>query len=610
MKKNNIIPILISLFIFVGCVNDLPTTSLDEIEQGSTYLSLRSSVITVPGDATSVESITINSLRIIVFSKNTGLITTNEVFDVSGIQATKQSDDSWIIDLSTIVVPTNPGLSVVYAVLNEDVSSIGSLSLTSALNAISNLTEMQSLIDTPLNFSGPIAVTYKSDGVTPNEPPFIMTAFDEFDILPNRPINNPYIADLRGENDSIKGFAMDRTMAKITLDSLSNTDLSGNPLIESLQEETSFIFILEMGLRKVTKQYLWSPNRNISTTLPVPPYDTSMGYHDLTFPLPDPNLDYYDRNWDGNISFDIDANAYKVESKDARIWYTGNGSGVNAYSLSKTALDNYIQSQNNFNTNNAFYDSYNGGTPPILVLNSGNWLSYAQDAFSDTSMPFLPTYYELIQPYTLTPVITGGSWTLKNKNISYYVPENILTDIDDSANSTKFYVKAVVANAPTTISQQESQNIDWTEESWGPWQYSVTPGGTLDQTGVNSLWGFERDTIIHEGTSYPIIRHYWSTGIRYAYGQAKGSVDGVGFKDSDISSSTNIKTFELPIRNNVAEGESEDYNVYRNNEYKFSIHVMKQWENILGSGAPNSQAKTRNAWEDPNQSMVLRIVPE
>ena len=607
MKKNNFIPILISLFIFVGCVNDLPTTSLDEIEQGSTYLSLRSSVITVPGDATSVESITINSLRILVFSKNTGLITTNEVFDVSGIQATKQSDDSWIIDLSTIVVPTNPGLSVVYAVLNEDVSSIGSLSLTSALNAISNLTEMQSLIDTPLNFSGPIAVTYKSDGVTPNEPPFIMTAFDEFDILPNRPINNPYIADLRGENDSIKGFAMDRTMAKITLDSLSNTDLSGNPLIESLQEETSFIFILEMGLRKVTKQYLWSPNRNISNEIPVPPYNTSIGYHDLTFPLPDPNFVYYDRNWSGDISFNIDANAYKVESKDARIWYTGNGSGSNAYSLSKTALDDYIQSQNNFNTNKAFYDSFNGGTPTILTLNSGNWQDYVQTAFTDTLMPFLPTYYELIQPYTLTPIVTGGTWSLKSKNISYYVPENILSDIDDPTNSTKFYVKAVVANAPTTITQQESQNIDWTEESWGPWQYSVTPGGTLDPAAINSLWGFERDTIVHKGTSYPIIRHYWSTGIRYANGRAKGSVDGIGFKNSNISSSTNIKTFELPIRNNVAEGESEDYNVYRNNEYKFSIHVMKQWENILGSGAPNSQAKTRNAWGVTDNSMILRI---
>src|SRR5690554_2012472 len=328
-----------------------------------------------------------------------------------------------------------------------------------------------------------------------------------------------------------------------------------------------------------------------------------MGYHDLTFPLPDPNLDYYDRNWDGNISFDIDANAYKVESKDARIWYTGNGSGVNAYSLSKTALDNYIQSQNNFNTNNAFYDSYNGGTPPILVLNSGNWLSYVQGAFSDTSMPFLPTYYELIQPYTLTPVITGGSWTLKNKNISYYVPENILTDIDDSANSTKFYVKAVVANAPTTISQQESQNIYWTEESWGPWQYSVTPGGTLDQAAINSLWGFERDTIVHKGTSYPIIRHYWSTGIRYAYGHAKGSVDGIGFKNSDITSGTNIKTFELPIRNKPLE--VVDYNVYRNREYKFSIHVMEQWTNIGGSSIPNTQTTTRSTSDDSNKSISI-----
>src|SRR5690554_1223135 len=167
MKNKIITPILLSLFIFVGCVEDLPTTSIIDIEPATTHLRLRSSEITLPGDATNVESITLNSLRILVFAKNTEQIVTNEVFDISGIQATQQPDYSWKVDLSSIVVPTNPGLSIVYVVLNENVSAIGSQSLTTALNAITNITDMQVLIDKPLNSSSPIPVTYKSDGITP-----------------------------------------------------------------------------------------------------------------------------------------------------------------------------------------------------------------------------------------------------------------------------------------------------------------------------------------------------------------------------------------------------------------------------------------------------------
>src|SRR5690554_6399231 len=255
MKKYIIIPILLSLFIFVGCVKDLPTTSMVEIESGSTYLSLRSTEITVPDDGTGVESITLNSLRILVFNES-GEIVTNKKFDITSVNAIEQSDNSWVADFSEFVAKTNPGLSMVYAVINEDVTVVSGQSLTTALDGVTTLTGMQTLINTPLTYS-PLRVVYDING-KPIEPPFVMVAYDEFDIPANRPITNPFEADLRGLGGDSKGFAVDRTMAKVTISKVTSEPYTGYNGTTDIVK-TSYIHILEMGLENVPETYMWSP---------------------------------------------------------------------------------------------------------------------------------------------------------------------------------------------------------------------------------------------------------------------------------------------------------------------------------------------------------------
>jgi len=615
--KNIIVLLMVLIPLWVSCIYDMPT-DCNECKSAETYLGFRSSKITFPVKDNQPESITLKSLRIIVFSKTTGKVVTNQLFDISEYPP-PTAENNWTVDFSKIVVSTQPGPSIVYVVLNEDVYAVSGTSLTGQLNTLSTLAQMEALVKTPLSYNTPLKVTYKS-GV-PDEPPFIMSTFDEFDIPPGHPYESPYLADMRGPGENQKGFELDRTMAKVTIDSISSYPIIGGPVTNNV--ETSFIFILKMGLINVPMQYNWSPNR-LQTTPPnpnpytVPPSYYSGAYQKIDFGLEDPTLGYYDRDWNGSILLNINAEAYEVqEAKDTRIWYTGDGKGNNAYSIYKNKLDsNFIAGTQ---IANECYQSYYTDTdgdgfvdPTPLELNAGNFATEVRKIYSDTTgSNFLPTYYVLIEPYDLNPQVTGGYWSLKDKNISFYVPEHILQDKTSAANTTKLYVKAAKASLPDTISREESTKIVWDETSWEDWIYSVGPGGIDFEklTGVNftnamkGIHGSILDVITvpsgkNKGTHY-IVRHYWSGLIRYHKGHAKGTLQGKKFQN--IAGSDYTKDFLLPVRNTPAD--SIDYNIYRNHEYKFSVHALQQWV----QGASNAQATTRNAVDTREENMVLRI---
>ncbi|HBU45194.1 MAG TPA: hypothetical protein DEB36_05450, partial [Porphyromonadaceae bacterium] len=561
--KNKLLILTLFLPLWIGCFYDTPG-DLIEKDTGSTYLSLRSSQIILPSDSVGeLESITIESLRILVFSKETGKLVTNKLFSVGDLNlATYDSTTgNWRIDFSNMVVETKPGLSIIYVVLNESIMSISGQTLTGALNRLSTLTEMQNLVNTPLSYTTPLRVTYGTDG-KPLEPPFIMSTFGEFDIPEGMDKDNPYTADLTGIN---QGFKLDRTMAKVTIDSLSSYPIFGGP--ETNNKETSSIFILEMGLVKVPMQYFWSPNRtqtgpstyDPSYAVPRPPYTGA--YQHFNFPLPNPELGYYERDWNGNIQFNFTATGYKTQTKEARVWWSGEASGTNAYTLNKYDLDAYIANKG-YSTSADYHDDYNGGIPQLMELNQGNWPTWALNKLNDTTLAFGPTQYVFEDP-DFSPVLTGGYWTLKEKNISYYLPEHILANIADTTNSTKLRVKAVNVPLPTTISPEESSNIVWHTQNWGPWKYAVVAGEPVTKALLNTLWGFERDTIVVAGIRRPIIRHYWNLGLRVAEGTNSGTLKNVQFKN--ITSSPDTKVFYLPIRNTPAS--PVDYNIYRNHEY-------------------------------------------
>lgn len=593
--KNKLLILTLFLPLWIGCFYDIPGDHIEK-DTGTTHMSLRSSQIILPSDNEGkLESITIESLRILVFSKTTGMVVTNKMFPVGDLTpATYDATDGWSIDFSNIVVETRPGPSIVYVVLNENIMSISGQTLTDALNKLSTVADMETLMNTPLSYTTPLRVTYDTGGKL-LEPPFIMSTFGEFDIPEGLDRNNPYTADLTGVN---QGFKLDRTMAKVTIDSLSSYPIY--PLLTD-NTKTSSIFILEMGLVKVPMQYFWSPNRtqtgpstyDPSYAVPRPPY-TGI-YQHFNFPLPNPELGYYERDWNGNIQFNFTATGYKTQTKKARIWWSGEAMGSKGYTLDKYALDAYIGDK--YNTSKEYHDDYNGGKPDTLELNQGNWPTWALDKLNDTTLAFGPTQYVFEDP-DFSPVLTGGYWTLKEKNISYYLPEHILASIADTTNSTKLRVKAVNVPLPTTISPEESSNIVWHTQNWGPWEYAVVAGEPVTQALLNTLWGFERDTIVVAGIRRPIIRHYWNLGLRVAKGTNSGSLENVQFKN--ITSSPDTKVFYLPIRNTPAD--PVDYNIYRNHEYKFSVHALEQWEPETRS----SVVGTTNTENLPVGSMVLR----
>ncbi len=617
--KNKLLILTLLLPLWMGCSYDNADDCIEE-DPGSTYMSLRSSQIILPSDSEDeVESITIETLRILVFSKTTGMLVTNKLFSVEDLSlATYDSETGkWSIDFSDMVVETRPGPSIVYVVLNENIMSISGQTLTGALNMISTLTEMQTLVNTPLFYTTPIRVIYDSGG-KPVEPPFIMSTFDEFDIEPNRPIDNPYMADLRGPDESLKGFALDRTMAKVTIESVSSYPIEGGPATNN--EETSYIFILKMGLANVPMQYLWSPNRLQPTppnpnpyTVPVPAYTGA--YQDIDFGLEDPDLGYYDRDWNGSVRLLINANAYEVqELKDSRIWYTGRGSGSGSYTLNKYELDANLA--NNFNNVNdqcflSYYSDSDGDgerDPSPIDLNAGNFLSMVQSLYVNPDPnAYLPTWYQLIEPYTIQPEMTAAYWSLKQKDISYYVPEHILEDKTNRADATSLHVKAVKAFIPNHITKEQSTHIEWNTTNWGNWEYAVTPGGgEFDVTGnaftamMRTIWGYELDTITVNNVPTVIVRHYWSGGLRYRYGVATGVLTGSQFLN--ITNSTDVMDFYLPVRNTP--DNPVDYNIYRNHEYKFSVHALEQWT----PGTSSANATARGSGTDTlESSMVLRM---
>ena len=177
--KNIILLMIISMPVWLSCVYDSPA-DCSESEPDGTYLSFRSSQIILPSDTTGdLESITIESLRIIVFSKTTGQIVTNKLFDVGNLSLASKDPltGNWIIDFSHIVVETKPGESIVYVVLNENIMTISNQTLTGALNMLSSLAEMQTLVKTPLSYTTPLRVIFDTNR-KPIEPPFFMFTFD------------------------------------------------------------------------------------------------------------------------------------------------------------------------------------------------------------------------------------------------------------------------------------------------------------------------------------------------------------------------------------------------------------------------------------------------
>lgn len=601
--KNKVL-LFVTLLAFATSCTFVDTNSpVGEPEPDDTYMSLRSSQIYLPTDITdsegAVESITIESLRIMVFSKTTGKVVTNKLFDISGLPTAVKDPDTgdWVVDFSNIKVTTKPGPSIVYVVLNENIMSISGQTLTGALNAISTIAGMQTLVNTPLSYTNPLRVVYGTDG-KPIEPPFIMSTFDEIIIPPNQPEETPFIADLRGPSETQKGFELDRTMAKVTLQSISsNPRYPGEP---TNNVETSYIFILKVGLVNVPTQYLWSPNRLQTTppadptyAVPMPAYTGS--YQTIDFGLEDPVLGYYDRIWNGSITATATAPVTWTATGSGEVYKIANNAGGGSYGTITNDNDAYGYGKplpaNLATMTDAEIKAYKEINFNSIV-NSGNFLDYMNTIFlAGGTGGFTFSDVTFGDEANVTANINPAYWQLKQEKISYYVPEHILENKASTEKSTKLHVKAVIAKLPdinSLVPELDPNKIVWS----GDFSFPVMSDYDL----IRLL----KSRLCQTGKNAGKYLYYWDiSGFK---GTRQGTItqdfENIEF---DVTNSENIKDFYLPIYNTPTPENPVDYNIYRNHEYKFSVHALEQWSPLRS--ATSGTAGNENL---PVGSMVLR----
>lgn len=178
------------------------------------------------------------------------------------------------------------------------------------------------------------------------------------------------------------------------------------------------------------------------------------------------------------------------------------------------------------------------------------------------------------------------------------VPEHILSDKTSPDNATKLYVKASIASMtelnPDNVNLSED-SVNWMKDNKNEiiWTYpSSADIGTLITN------AFVRVPVPGSTTK---VYHVWD-GSQF-YREARGTINVrlINPKFDHITDG-NIKEFYLPIQN--APQDPADYNIYRNHEYKFSVHALEQWDPLV-SGATNATARSSGA--DAPGSMVLRM---
>ena len=202
--------------------------------------------------------------------------------------------------------------------------------------------------------------------------------------------------------------------------------------------------------------------------------------------------------------------------------------------------------------------------------------------------------------------IVPDFWELNQKNISYYIPEHILSDKTSPSNATKLHVRASIASMPdfdpTDVIFTED-DVDWgTTDGEPDWQYPPT-----ETIALLIEASFKAEPVYDGNNNLLGYKHSWGgpTFYRYATGTIELPLGEVDF--AHITDSKNIKDFYLPIHN--APQNPADYNIYRNHEYRFSVHALEQWDpEPLVSGATNATA--RSSGPDAPGSMVLRISNE
>jgi hypothetical protein len=254
-------------------------------------------------------------------------------------------------------------------------------------------------------------------------------------------------------------------------------------------------------------------------------------------------------------------------------------------------------------------------------------------------------------------------WTLAEQNMSFYIPEHILQSAQ-SDDATQLYVKAVKINPLSDginiLSAFGDDVQEFWRDMWAALENTIekplaemtygdamrVPQFFFDHDPDNALrlifdidavsqqerdtfldklvneldgrYGYELATITlpNNGGTRTIVRHYWQVDYRIEIDVAVETDDTIIIAEENIKERidkamedpvNNVREFTLPI----SDGDNiNDFSIYRNTEYKFSVHMVStdSWDNdeIVEESSLNNQSPNVRSARSRSDGVVLR----
>lgn len=611
MRHLFLIATLFLALLWAGCLPSDMTDchQLPIVRDADTHVSLKAAI-----GLSSGQHLTVNTIRVILFEiDNNNNYITHRLLRLSGDNRFFTYNggiviDTWEYNTSAFLsIPTVSGNTEAFVILNEE-----AVGLTDALNATKGRADAVDYLQTLLNSPLPYTTLWTPDD-DGREPAFPMFLRGSFMVDGGHPQNNPFILNFtgRGFPSGYSGCSpftetkyLVRPMARVTIESITSALRDFPPYNDTRTDaqwkEASRIFILGMGLTNMPNQFVmsdigWSPAVNNMTTFSFP---TDALFQQTT---PEPDIPYFERDWKGTITIEVDAFGTVRETerlRNSRVWWNGLGQGVNSYTFQREALDDYVRT-NNIGGGNAIFQTNR------WIPNSGNFIAFYQNALRQPTNPndFLPSTFEFDPQFINRTDITTNNWRLLQEDMTFYIPENLLT-----SHATALYIRAARASVPTTIEGFDIV-IDRGKITWNTpggdadgWVYSVIGTGqstaTLTEAQILATWGYEPCFAIdRSGARIPINRHFWDLGIyRWRTGTLSQPIEFCSSVYPTIdfqvtpADRDEADTFIIPI--SVA---CPDNHVLRNTRYRFSVHATKPWWDESDFITPPGSGGTRRA---------------
>lgn len=600
-----------------ACVMDEPTFSA-EPETGGRGGAVTRIVIPGGGGTTGVneENMSVETVRFLVFDATGTCVAKTDALPVTADDVTiDYNPPAETHHPAQYVITVETGLEIdrlmsgnstytVYAILNEKMggsegnnryTGVSSTNISSGLNNVNSRDQLISLMKQPLPFTfnvdNSLPGTDPSDASKPfQEPAFIMCGSTDFvyqstmETIPTITINNQ---------------GLDRTMAKVTIESISSGDDSS--------EKASRLFVTGVKLVNIPRNVYIDADVKPTSLDDMTVCDLDNGEDDSFGSVTDNG--YFKRQWDGmfHINTQVDVT---LKQEFQGIFYQndkdGTALGKNNYTPFPWDYSEEWYENGKIQSYGKFFD-FDGvfrgpaslfPTPnKSLELNQGNYLSWLKALGPDLDDATDPTL-DSWNP-TSTYTTTEAKWDMQFSR-SYYIPENLYSN----SNEKEGYpcIEVTVAKGMPYIPERAPEEIlqyildHWDEyKDKGEWQGSLdavikaqpvkVPAGTKLPGPPSNPEGGET---LNQDMYYYVFKsegYYKLTNIPDLKLDPIDSKDF--FLDMEGADASPTVKFYIPI--------AEGYEVHRNHEYRLKLVVNSTTFDAIPDNAANLQYATRTA---------------